>query len=87
MDPASIDVSTDGESLVVRGVRRDIAPPGKKHYSKMAISVGPFERRIVIPIEVDPQSAAALYRNGCLYVTLTKGRRRLFTRRRIDVGE
>ncbi len=86
MDPASIDVSTDGETLVVRGVRRDIAPPGKKHYSKMEISVGPFERRIVIPTEVDPQSAVARYRNGFLFVTLKKGRRRLFTRHRVDVG-
>jgi HSP20 family protein len=87
MDPASIEVSTDGETLVVRGIRQDIAPPGKKHYSKMEISVGPFERRIVIPIEVDPQSALARYRNGFLYVTLKKGRRRLFTRRRVDVDE
>lgn len=85
LDPRGIEVALDGDCLVVRGVRRDIAPPGKKHYSKMEISVGPFERRIVVPIEIDPQGAVARYRNGFLFVELRKGKRRTFTRRRIDV--
>lgn len=85
MSPRDIEVSTDGETLIVRGIRQDIAPPGKKHYSKMEINVGPFERRIAIPVEVDPQSALARYQNGFLYVTLRKGRRRVYQRRRIDV--
>jgi len=87
LDPAGIEVALDGDTLVVRGVRRDIAPPGKKHYFKMEISVGPFERRIQVPFEVDPQTATAGYRNGFLFVTLRRGRRRLYARRRIDVGE
>ncbi len=87
MDPANIEVAIDGDTLVVRGVRGDIAPPGKKHYFKMEISVGPFERRIQVPFEMDPQSATAGYRNGFLYVEVRRGRRRLYARRRIDVGE
>ncbi len=87
MDPAAIEISTDGEVLVVSGIRQDIAPPGKKHYSKMEISVGPFVRRIEIPVEIDPASAVARYHNGFLFVTLRKGRRRQPARRRIDVQE
>lgn len=87
MRPADIEVSTDGESLVVSGVRQDIAPLGKKHYFKMEINVGPFVRRIQLPVPVDPRSATARYRNGFLFVSLKKGRRQQPTRRRIDVDE
>ncbi len=87
MEPSGIEVALDGDSLVVRGVRRDIAPQGKKHYFKMEISVGPFERRIQLPFEPDLPSATAQYRNGFLFVTLRRGRRRVYARRRIDVAE
>ncbi len=86
MDPAGIELLTDGESLTIRGVRRDIAPPGKKHFFKMEINVGPFARRIAIPVDVVTESAEASYRNGFLYVTFRKGRPASGERRRIDVG-
>ncbi len=87
MDPAGIEVLTDGESLTVRGIRQDISPPGKKHFIKMEISVGPFIRRVSIPIPVDLRSAVARYRNGFLYVTFKKGKRRDTIRRHISVDE
>ena len=87
MDPSAIEVLTDGETLVVKGSRSDIAPPGKKHYFTMEISVGPFARRIPIPVPVRPESALARYRNGFLFVSLDKGDDGpAGGRRRIDVG-
>lgn len=88
MDPTGIEVMTDGDSLTVRGIRQDIAPPGKKHYFKMEINVGPFVRRVNIPVAVDWASATARYRNGFLYVTFQKGRPgRRSDRRQIAVDE
>jgi HSP20 family protein len=87
MEPTGIEVLTDGEHLTVRGIRQDISPPGKKHFIKMEINVGPFIRRVPIPIPVDLRSAVARYRSGFLYVTFKKGRRRGSTRRHITVGE
>lgn len=86
MDPTGIEVLSDGESLTIRGTRSDIAPAGKKHYFKMEISVGPFARRLVIPVPVVADSAVARYRNGFLFVTFRKGDRRDVGRRRIDVN-
>ena len=87
MDPAGIEVSTDGKTLVVRGTRRDIAPPGKKHYFTMEISVGPFARRIPIPVEVKTGTALARYRNGFLYVSFEMGGERAGRDvRRVDVS-
>jgi len=75
MDPASIEVLSDGVVLVVRGTRQDIAPPGKKHYFTMEISVGPFARYIDIPIPVKAGTAVARYRTGFLYVSFRRGDR------------
>jgi HSP20 family protein len=87
MDPQSIEVMTDGSSLLVRGIRQDIAVPGKKHFFKMEISVGPFVRRVPIPVQVDLRSAVARYRNGFLYVTFKKGGSRGTGRRQIVVDK
>jgi HSP20 family protein len=74
MDPAQIEVLADEETLLVRGIRRDSSGPGKKHFHKMEINVGPFARRVPLSVEVDPDSAQARYRSGFLYVTFRKGR-------------
>ena len=85
MDPARIEVLTDGQSLLVRGIRQDISEPGKKHFHKMEIDVGPFARRVPLSAEVNPESAQARYRGGFLYVNFTKGKPRKGDRRTIAV--
>jgi len=73
LDPAQIEVLADKESLVVRGIRQESSVPGKKHFHKMEINVGPFIRKVAITVKVDPSSATAKYRSGFLYVTFRKG--------------
>ncbi len=73
MDPARIEIQADARSLLVRGIRDDTSVPGKKHFHEMEISVGPFTRRVMMNVPVDPASARAVYRNGFLYVTFRKG--------------
>ncbi len=73
LDPGEIEVLADSESLIVRGVRKDISPPGKKHFHEMEISVGPFARRVPLIEGVDSGSAVARYQNGFLYITFSKG--------------
>jgi HSP20 family protein len=87
MDRRDIEVQIEEEELVVRGIRRDIAPPGKKHYFKMEISVGPFLRRIPLPVGIDPRNATARYRNGFLYITFGRGRGRRSAGRQIKIDE
>jgi len=69
----------------VRGIRQDSSGPGKKHFHKMEINVGPFSRRVAIGVEVDPARATATYRAGFLYVTFPKGKRGSVTRRQIAI--
>jgi HSP20 family protein len=45
---------------------------GKRHYHSMEVQVGPFERRLRLPIPVDPRSMRATYEGGFLEVFLAK---------------
>ncbi len=86
MDPAQIEVLADKESLVVRGIRQESSVPGKKHFHKMEINVGPFVRRVAITVDVDPSSATARYRSGFLHVTFDKGSGSGGDPRQISIG-
>jgi HSP20 family protein len=50
---------------------------GKRHYHSMEVQVGPFERRLRLPVPVDPTSLRATYEHGFLEVRLTRLPQRL----------
>ena len=56
-----------------RGARHE----GKPHYHAMEVQVGPFERRLRLPVPVDPTTLRATYDQGFLEVRLTKQPQRL----------
>ena len=85
MDPAQIEVLADKKSLVVRGIRQESSVPGKKHFHKMEINVGPFVRKVAITVDVVASSATARYRSGFLYVTFDKGTDREGNKRQITI--
>lgn len=85
MDPGRIEVLADQHSLLVRGIRPETPTDGKKHYHKMEISIGPFSRRVPLSVEVDPDSATAVYRNGFLFVTFQRGSATEGQRRNISI--
>lgn len=85
MDPGQIEVLADEKSLLVRVIRPDASCPGKKHFHKMEISVGPFARRVPISVPVDPGAATARYRGGFLFVTFPKGGGGRGDRRQIEI--
>ena len=45
---------------------------GKRHYHVMEVQIGPFERRLRLPVAVDPDSIRATYDHGFLAVQLRK---------------
>jgi HSP20 family protein len=67
-----ISVVLETDKLIVRGIRKDSIPPGKKHFHKMEIVVGPFERCIPVPQNCDREDVAAVYKEGFLEVRLRK---------------
>jgi HSP20 family protein len=72
MNRKEISVFTDGDVIRISGIRKDIIPPGKKHFHSLEIQVGPFQRLIGIPVPVLGDSMSTHYSNGLLEVRLKK---------------
>lgn len=73
MEPKDFSITLSERILTIRGVRRDPTPPGRKHFHKMEISVGPFERNIELPPSVRISAIEANYENGYLLIRIQKG--------------
>ena len=85
MERTDIEVYVDEEFLVLKGVRKNIAPSGKKHFHKMEIMVGPFERHVRIPEGIDSTSSRARYHAGFLFVIMQQGTARARKRRAVKI--
>jgi HSP20 family protein len=83
MDATDFEIVLGGRVLTIRGVRRDASPSARKHFHKMEIRLGAFERNIEVPPDVQISAAAANYENGYLVLRLTKGARRVSHRERM----
>jgi HSP20 family protein len=81
-----IEVLVDESFVIVKGTRGNIAPAGKKHFHKMEILVGPFERHLRIPDEIDGTTAKARYQAGFLFVVLRRGSGRCAERRSVSIA-
>lgn len=77
-------VMQSGE-LQIRGIRRDAVPPGKKHFYKMEITLGPFERRVPLPRGVRYSEVLATYRDGILEIRCQKAQGEVPGEVRIDI--
>jgi HSP20 family protein len=57
--------------LTISGERKPRGE-GKRHYHSMEVQVGPFERRLLLPVPVNPDTMHAAYDLGFLEVRLQK---------------
>jgi HSP20 family protein len=64
-------VKFDHDILRVRGIRHESCRD-KRHYHKMEIPVGPFERFVRLPRPVRAEGIAVTYQDGLLGITLPK---------------
>ncbi len=68
-----VQILISRNSLIIRGERSE---PAKDDgcYHQMEISTGPFERALLLPSNVNPESATAACRDGLLEIVLPKQR-------------
>ncbi len=67
-----IEIVVDGNTLVIRGERKEAQLRSKRIYYQMEIHKGPFERSILLPATVDPDKTKASYEDGLLEIVLPK---------------
>jgi HSP20 family protein len=68
VDPEHVHVFAEERALVISGERH--RPPVKARYHHLEIDYGPFQRRFLLPEDVDTAAARAEYRRGLLSITL-----------------
>ena len=69
VDPATLDLQMEERVLRIRGQRVDHGHRDKV-YQQMEIAYGPFERRVLLPVDVDSAKAKAEYHHGFLEIFL-----------------
>lgn len=87
--PEAVEIQTDDQVLVVRGMRRD--PQSSEtaagyRLRQMEIDFGPFERVFSLPFAVDGAQAQASFREGILNIRIPRAPNPQATRIRIQVG-
>lgn len=70
VEPDDVQIVVNERALVIAGQRRRLSPDQRLSYHLLEIEHGPFERRIGLPVDVDPAGARATYDRGLLTVTL-----------------
>lgn len=72
VNDADIDVSLDGDVLVIRGEKHAEKTNDEENYHFVERSYGTFQRAIQLPCAVDADEVRADFGNGVLTVTLPK---------------
>lgn len=70
VEPEDVRIVVHERALVIAGRRRRLHPDCRLRYHLLEIEHGSFERRLGLPVDVDPDQAAATYDRGLLVVTL-----------------
>jgi HSP20 family protein len=76
IDEDDVEVTVDGDRLVVRGERPARLPARPDRFHRMERSHGSFARTFVLTQAVDPDDVSAQFRDGLLRIELAKARTR-----------
>jgi HSP20 family protein len=69
MERDEINLFVDSRQVIVRGERR-FPRAANRSYQQVELDYGPFERRLRLAVDIDPDNTTATYDNGILEVRL-----------------
>lgn len=72
IDPKDVDVQVVGNTLTLRGEKRQESEDKRRDYHYVERQYGTFSRTITLPATVDADKVEAEFRNGVLTVTIAK---------------
>ena len=85
MDEKDIDVSINGDMLVIKGEKRQEKEEKNKNYYVAERAYGSFQRSFTLPDGVDRDRIAASFAKGVLTVTLPKSAEAQKQQKKIEV--
>lgn len=72
VDQKDLDVRLDGNTLVIRGEKREERSTQEGEWTHSERSYGSFLRSIPLGVEIDPEHVQATFKKGVLRITLPK---------------
>lgn len=72
VEQEQIDITIDGDQLVVRGERLLAESEQKRHFLRIERSYGPFQRTFTLPAGIDEEQISATCERGVLRIVLPK---------------
>ena len=70
VDPKEVEIIAEGNSLLVKGERKNVKEVEEKNYTYRETSAGRFERRLALPRGVDTDKIAARFDQGVLEISV-----------------
>ncbi len=72
IEPDDIDISVEGETLMLRGERKLPEAGEGVNYHRREREAGRFRRIITLPARINPDGVDAIFKNGVLKIVLPK---------------
>jgi HSP20 family protein len=72
IDPESVQVTLQGDLLVIQGERKDEHEETQSKYLKREHAYGSFQRSVQLPYRVQADKVKAQYKNGIMTIVLPK---------------
>lgn len=72
VDKKDIKVNLTNDTLTIKAEKKEEKEEKRKNYYYKERSYGGFYRSITLPVEVDPKTAKATYKDGVLQITIDK---------------
>ena len=67
-----IDISVTQDAVTIKGTRHQMEKVKTSDYFHQELYWGAFSRSIILPVDVDPEEAKAVYKNGILTIRMPK---------------
>jgi HSP20 family protein len=69
---SDLDIAIEGDRVNIRGKRERPTKDEKINYFYQECYWGPFSREIILPVEIDPSKAEAIFKEGVLIIRMPK---------------
>jgi HSP20 family protein len=72
VDPKELDISVTGDTLFIRGEKKEETEEKGKHFQRVERRYGSFQRSVPLPSVVDADKIEASYKDGVLTIRMPK---------------
>ncbi|HYF48185.1 MAG TPA: Hsp20/alpha crystallin family protein [Planctomycetota bacterium] len=85
MDEKDIDVQLSGDTLTIKGEKKEEKEEKDRNWHRVERSYGSFHREIVLPAEVEAEKTEAKFSKGVLTVTIPKSKQAQKEQKKIEI--